>query len=268
MRSALIVTEILENYTLIPKLKLYHLPDENLQNIVNEINQFFLESGDSKGISFGKLYEKLTKPEHHIGLKRGVIPIYIACVINQYKEHLVILSNDSEVEITADLLNGIDKNPTDYVAYLEEWNADKTEYINQLESLFAEFITESEKEFNSFAYITRGMQRWFMSLPKYARELKTIYLGNHAFKNLDKVDKKLIQSLMKPSLNSREYLFDKLFSIYGLDGFSLTVISHLEKSKRIFDQSKAHLIEKLMADLGTLFKTEEIQNDNLPISQL
>jgi len=268
MRSALIVTEILENYSLIPKLKLHNLPDENLQNIINEINQFFLESGNSKGISFGKLYQKLTKPEHHIGLKRGVIPIYIACVLNQYKEHLVILSNDSEVEITADLLNSINENPTDYVAYLEEWNADKTEYINQLESLFAEFITESEKEFNSFAYITRGMQRWFMSLPKYARELKSIYLGNDTFENLDKADKKLIQSLMKPSLNSREYLFDKLFSIYGLDGFSLTVINHLEKSKGIFDQAKAHLIKKLMADLGTLFKTEDVQNFNTTYSSI
>ena len=253
MRSALIVTGILHNSDLIPSIQLHHLEDENLQGVINIINQFFLDSSNAKGMPFSDLYDELTNAENNIGLKRGVIPIYIACVLNQYKEHLTILSQGKELEITADLLSNINDNPSEYIACLEEWNSEKTQYIEDLEMLFSKYILETEKEFNTFSYIVRGMQRWFMSLPKYSRELNNIYQGDKKFAKVEKNDKKLIKSLMKPSLNSREYLFEKLLSIYGFEEFTFEVVKELEKTKDLFDQSKSRLVKKLMADIRSLF---------------
>jgi len=260
MRSSLIVTGLLHNHMSIPYLQLCGIADDALQNVLNQIEKFFMDSGNPQGKSFGELYNTLTKPEYHIGLKRGVIPLYIASILHQYKEHLAIMYKNSETEITPDLLNNINENPYEYTAYLESWSQEKTEYINKLELLFFDSIVEREKEFNSFSYIIRAMQRWFISLPKYTRELKELYRGHNEFYKLNKEYKKFMNSLMQPSINSREYLFEKLFKIYGYSEFTTDIIQKIADTKDIYDNAKNHLITNIKVDLMEIFNTEEFKH--------
>ena len=39
-------------------------------------------------IGFDVLYDTLTLPEHHIGLRKGLIPIYLAVVLHEYKQQV------------------------------------------------------------------------------------------------------------------------------------------------------------------------------------
>ncbi|KNZ41732.1 hypothetical protein AKG39_10375 [Acetobacterium bakii] len=256
MRSSLIVTGLLQNHMSMPYLQLFGLADDALQNVLNQIEKFFMDSGNPQGKSFEELYDTLTKPEYHIGLKRGVIPLYIASMLHQYKEHLAIMYKDSEIEITPDLLNSINENPYEYTAYLESWSPEKTEYINKLELLYYDFIVEREKEFNSFSYIIRAMQRWFISLPKYTRDLKEVYQGSNEFNKINKENKKFMNSLMQPSINAREYLFEKLFRIYDYSEFTTDIIQRIADTKDAYDSAKDQLITTIQADLIKVFNTE------------
>ena len=54
-------------------------------NVLIEIENFFK---NANGTSFAILYDILTRPEHHIGLKKGVIPVFIAAVLHSFKSML------------------------------------------------------------------------------------------------------------------------------------------------------------------------------------
>jgi hypothetical protein len=112
------------------------------------------------------------------------------------------------------MING---NPTEYSVVLENWNEDKATYMAQLESLFQKYIHEQEKVYNSFAYIVSAMNRWYMSLPKYAKEMTKSYRGHIAkdqFKTVSASHKKFVNSLKQLDINPRDYLFEKVFEIY------------------------------------------------------
>ena len=85
-----------------------------------------VEDEDSYGRQDG-LYEQLTDPNFHIGLKKGVIPIYLAVIIHMFKKHIVITKSQKELEITAALIESINNNPQDYYIELEEWDTSKEE---------------------------------------------------------------------------------------------------------------------------------------------
>jgi hypothetical protein len=124
---------------------------------------------------FQDLYDRLIRPEFGFGLKKGVIPIYIAVVLHFYKEYLVIKNKSGEVRITADLLNSINETPKLFTALMEEWSEDKSSYIDKLVHTFRDYVITKEKDYNTFNYVVMAMSRWYMSLPKYAKELKTTY---------------------------------------------------------------------------------------------
>ena len=87
---------------------------------------------------------------------------------------------------------------------MEDWNEEKTRYIETLESLFSDYIIEREKDYNTFFYIVSAMSRWYMNLPRYTKCLKTIYRGKNASNNTT-LDKSLIQfinSLKQPDINA------------------------------------------------------------------
>ncbi|NLD50575.1 MAG: hypothetical protein GX660_25825, partial [Clostridiaceae bacterium] len=147
-------------------------------NIVKIIRQFIIESNSQKK-SFNELYEKLTGHEQGIGIKLGVVPIYIAAVLREYKEYTVITHRNVEMEITGQLLEDINENPSEYEIYCETWNEKKEKYINELVELFSKYVKENEKEFNTFEYIVKAIQRWFLQLPKYAKEFTKDYVRTY-----------------------------------------------------------------------------------------
>ena len=146
------------------------------------------------------------------------------------------------MELSAALLTAINEKPEDYVAFIENWDKKKEEYIVRLENIFEDHIIAGEKEANNFTYVARAMQRWLASLPKYAKEITGIYKG----RRLDREKIKFINALKRPEINAREFLFDDIANIYGLKEFTPSVADNIEKTKEVFDTA----IEKLMAGLA------------------
>jgi len=253
MRSTLVQTGILQNET--DKTVINLSPaDENMRVVLSVINEF-LGGANSRGRNFKELYDTLTLPQNGYGIKKGVIPIYIAAVLHHHKKYIVIKNRTDEVKITPDLLNSINESPQTYTVFMENWNEEKSQYIEALAALFADYVSEKEKDYNTFSYIVLAMSRWYMSLPKYAKELKEIYSG----KDGSKKDKaiahhiKFLGGLKQPSINAREFLFDKLFEIYKFSGFTVSIVDNIKSAKELFDGAKTELIKALISDVKGIF---------------
>lgn len=262
MRSTLIQTGILSNEQIQPVLTL--TPDDvNMANTLRVIQEFFNGANAHEGQNFKDLYDRLTLPEFGFGIKKGVIPIYIAVVLHFFKKYLVIKNNDEEVKITADLLNSINENPKAFIAFMEDWNEDKSGYIDSLAGLFSDYIISKEKDYNTFTFVVSAMSRWYMSLPKYAKELKAKYRGmNKAPDKIPSVQVKFINSLRLSDINAREFLFDRLFGIFKQNDLA-NIIDNVRNAKTTFDQAKRNLIQCLVNDVKEIFKSGQADNASL-----
>ena len=263
MRSTLIQTGILSNEQVRPVLTLTP-KDEKMANTLSVIQEFFNGAYINGGRNFKELYDKLTLPGFGYGLKKGVIPIYIAVVLHFLKKYLVIKHKNEEIKITADLLNSINENPKTFTAYIEDWNEDKTAYINSLEALFSEYIVAKEKDYNTFTYIVLAMLRWYISLPKYAKDSKFIYKGKNASsEKISDEQVKFLGSLKQTNINAREYLFEKLFGIFGFKEFTIEIVNKIKSAKSTFDCAKSELIKHLINDVKGIFMNGQAETATL-----
>lgn len=244
-------------------LKTENLPDYQLENVLSIIRNYIVETAQGGKKSFKGLYEQLTDPNFHIGLKKGVIPIYLAVIIHMFKKHIVITKNQKELEITAALIESINNKPQDYYIELEEWDTSKEEYIHRMEEIFSLYIRPAEKEYNSFQYIVRAMQRWYLQLPKYVKETKSIYIGNQINEAINKNNLKFLSSLKSPEINAKEYLFEKLFVIFGYKDFSLEIINQISTVKDFYDKFKQNTILVISDDLKKMFKSSASEKESL-----
>ena len=83
MRSTLLRTGVLVEQGEMPLLDL-RPNDSNLANMLETIENFVLSSRHNEQIGFDVLYDMLTLPEHHIGLRKGLIPIWTSSYIGGY----------------------------------------------------------------------------------------------------------------------------------------------------------------------------------------
>lgn len=263
MRSTLIQTGILSNEQIQPALTL--TPDNlNMANTLRVIQEFFNGANSDEGQNFKDLYERLTLPEFGFGIKKGVIPIYIAVALHFFKKYLVIKNKNEEVKITADLLNSINENPKAFTVFMEDWNEDKSAYIDSLAELFSDYIISKEKDYNTFTYVVSAMSRWYMSLPKFAKELKTLYRGkNNSPEKIPSAQVKFIGYLRQSDINAREFLFEKLFDIFGYIEFTINIVDNIRSSKATFDRAKSGLIKHLINDVEDIFKSGQADNATL-----
>ena len=254
MRSTLIRTGILLDEEKNPKLTLSP-SDDKIRELLLIIQNFFNKSSTTEGKNFKELYDTLTLPEYGYGIKKGVIPIYIAVVMHSFKKYMVVKTKDNEINISVDLINSINENPEKFTVYMEDWSEEKTNYIELLADLFSDYIIEREKDYNTFSYVVLAMSRWYMDLPKYARTLKSIYKGKASNQDskLNKSQMKFINSLKNPDINAREYLFKDLVKIFGYAEFSINIVNDVKNAKLQFDNAKTELINQLITDVKIIF---------------
>lgn len=248
MRSTLIQTSILkekDNQFILDTTT----AEESIQRVLGEIKNFFSSTANEGEKSFADLYKILTNAKYGFGMKKGSIPVYIAVILNSFKKDLVLKCNGSEIKINSDSLNGINEKPELYTVLMENWNGDKFEYLNQLSEIFSNHIIEQEKSFNSFTYISNAMIRWYMSLPKCAKEMTVDYSTNI---QLDPVKQKFINSLKRNITNSRDFLISELPQIFSLD-VSNALANEIATVKHIFDEAKSALLNSSIQELRNIF---------------
>lgn len=227
-----------------------------MHHLMNEIIAFILDARSCGKLSFGKLYERLCSPNSHIGLRKGLIPIYLAAVFHKYKKELIIQDRYTQLPLTADTLLQINANPDNfYMAYLE-WDPEKEALVQQLERLFSSHIIAAEKNANSYDYVVSAMKRWYMGLPKYSKGIKKTIEGK-------RVDARYVKfiNLLKQSLGSHEILFTELPKAFGYaDQVTAGLAENIAAAKQFFDNCITLAKEDLSKIVKNIFATEQ----NLP----
>lgn len=254
MRSVLIRTGILVDVDTFPRF-VFDVDNEKIRYVLNEIKSYLLDVACAENSTFYDLYDRLTSSKYGIGLKKGVIPILLAVVISEMKESITILYRKKELKLTGELFNDINDSPSDYTIKFTEWNSDKEEYVKGLISVFSDYIKDTST-IGNFNNIVDGMSRWYLSLPKYSKEMTEIYLGNGGdkqFKSISKNKKHFINALKQVDINPQEFLFTNIFKIFGMTDFNSDVIDNIQITKQEFDSAVDNLIKTLAIDVKDIF---------------
>lgn len=248
MRSTLVRTGIWNENNGLPEINLTP-EDERMRYMLATISTFINSAKERGNVSFAELYVQLTNPEYHIGLRRGLVPLYLAVVLHEYKKHVIIRDIYSQVPISLEVLLQINADPSSFTLSFLDWNPEKERYIQELAHLFRESIVEAERDHNSYDYVSNAMKRWFLSLPKYAKEAKTRPDGSPIDKRYQSMMK-----LLRQNLSGYELLFVKMPAAFGYTAeFNYGVVENIGAAKKCYDSLIEDLKSWLIKETRDLF---------------
>ena len=248
MRSTLVRTGIIEE--LDGNIHLNHRPENNplIAQMLEKIESFFLEARENGKVSFEVLYEKLLAAKNRIALRKELVPIYLAVIMHKYRKQIVISDIDGQLTTTAENLMKINAAPEKYWIEYLDWDADKAEFVKRMEMLFSSYIVEIEKCSGPYDYIITAMKRWFMSLPKYSKEMRVLPSGEKINQGYYE-----FQELLKRNPVGYSFLYDSLPKAFGYSGFVLSVVDNIIAAKNFFDEAIEVLRNQLIIKTKTLF---------------
>lgn len=248
-RSALCVTNILNEDS---PTKYFDTESNNIsaefRNLFKEINKF-IEVAKEKPISFESLINRLTGTATHIGIRAGIIPIYVAVVLSKISNNVVIKDSTTEVKLNAETICAAIENPSEYFLTVVSWSKDKEIYIQKLEDKFKDHLIESEKQYVGYNYLLNAIVDWVRELPKYSKELKT---------GTPKEYLELLNALKTPGIGAQEILFNRTKKIFGFEDYSNEVFHKIDEFKFYYDNALNKLEDSL---IKLTKKVLEVGND-------
>lgn len=221
--------------------------DDKMKAVLDVIVCFVTDAKKNGRVSFAQLYEKLTSPQYHIGLRNGVIPIYIAAVFHEYHEDIILENEMGQVPLTADTLQAINSAPAEYnLAYLD-WNPEKQQFVTDIADMFSQYVIDAERNLSAYEYAASAMKRWYLALPRFAKETKGL--------NGEKVDpryQKMVR-VLKQNVSGQELLFERLPEAFGYKKFVGGVSENIQKAKEYYDNVTANLKRHLIEETKKTF---------------
>ncbi len=141
--------------------------EKNAENVMAVFNSF-IDSACDKKQSLSKLVEELVKEP--IGMRRGIIPIYLAYALSLRKEDIVVYFDTKEMELNSDIVLNMCDNSDDYYIFISMEDMKKEQYLTGLCALFG--VKESNNKSESrLQNIWLSMQRWFRALPQVTKNI-------------------------------------------------------------------------------------------------
>lgn len=177
-------------------------PREDIQLILKKINEY-VDSCSDKKLSLTEIVHKLIKAPY--GMRRAVVPFYLAYILANRREDIVVYYSNKEVQLTPEVVVNMSERPDEYAIYVSKADIQKEKYISELNLLF-QVEDNRNLSSNRIKNIVICMQRWFRSLPQATRNIINIdqYVGND-----DKVRfmKEIKKTMQKVDFNPFEILF-------------------------------------------------------------
>lgn len=218
--------------------------DEDLDYMLSVISGF-IQSAKRKGsCDFTELYHQLISPEGSIGIRKSLIPIYLAAVLHEYRQEAVIVGKIGQEPLTVDTLLQIEADPSLFRLQYLDWDPEKEEFVNELEEAFNDYVIEAEKAVNSYDYVVSAMKRWYMALPKYSKE-KIPEARAKRYRSLVR--------LLKQNIGSYDLLFVKLPYEFGLETFNASLADSIKAAKKYYDGILPDLTQKLINTVKEIY---------------
>lgn len=144
--------------------------DKNIRKIQALIDDFVNQCSD-KRVKLSVIVNKLIEPPY--GMRLGVIPVYLAKVLSERNEDLIVYFSDTEVQLAPEIIVNMCVHSEEYSLFVSKADIQKEDYIKKLNDLFEVESSRALTE-NRIKNIVICMQRWFRSLPQISRNLAGI----------------------------------------------------------------------------------------------
>lgn len=139
----------------------------NISEIVKRIHSFVDSCGDKKRLMYDLVQELTSAP---YGMRKGVLPIYLAYVLSHRQEDIVVYFANSEVALSAEIIVNMVEQERDYSLFVSKESLQKEKYIGNLNDLF-DVADNRNLTDNRIKDIVICMQRWFRALPLVTRNV-------------------------------------------------------------------------------------------------
>lgn len=189
---------------------------KNVENIINIFNDFIVQACDCKKCVNDLISILIKEP---IGMRKSVIPIYLAYTLSLRNEDVVIYFGKKEQQISSDIILNMCENPEDYYVFVSSEDVRKETYISALGMMF-DTNEKVNKVDSRITNVLLSMQRWFRALPQATKNIKknNCYWGNEDISKAFPKVKMLLQSVES---NPYEVLFVELPKALGSDDYEV-----------------------------------------------
>ena len=244
MRSTLIRTGILENADDDIHINLHPERLPQISEMMGVIEEFIRRTRTEGALCFSVLYELLCSPNNKIALRRELVPIFLAAVLHEYKKNIVISDQRGQVQLLSDTITQINAVPENYYLDYLDWNPEKANFLRRMDAIFETNISEAQSSVNPYDYMVFAMKRWYISLPKYVKDMtleingEPIERGYLAFRDL-----------FRRNPSGYAFLFSQVPNAFGYVEFVAGVADNIQAAKHYFDNAignlKLHIIDSL-----------------------
>lgn len=263
MRSVLINTGLLINEKNDVRLNFDFQKKDDVavvKPIIDALQWFVNNAAEKNKVSFGALYRKLTSPGGRIGMRKGVIPIFIAAFLHCHKKSISIHNENGSVEISVQTLNQINKNPDSYTLTYISWDATKEKYIHDVKTLFGWWLTPYEMKSLEIDGLASAMNRWYFDLPKYTKEI-------YSKANPKKINQTLVDflNLFTQNVSSEELLLVRIPTVFsGKPSCGKNVFIKLSDAKKDIEETITRLKQSLFDTTRIVFANQQVKKASVP----
>lgn len=227
----------------------FSVEDPGMNAVLEKISEFIAECETSKK-NFANLYQTLCSAP--FGMRKGIIPLYIAYVLRQYKESIVLYYSGKEIELSAAALSHLNERPENYQILIETGIGDRNKYLDGLQALFEQYADKRIPSINRIYSIVKSMQNWMRSLPEYTKKHRK-YLENGELKAVDSKIDSVRSELMRFEINSRELLFETWLSTLSKNEDLSECLAEITRVKAVLDEHLANYRNELIKKLTAMF---------------
>lgn len=217
--------------------------EKDIKRLLTEIKKFILKASE-KEISFGELYNTLMGNEKKIGVRKGVLPIYIAFILKDFKDEAIIYLKNGrskkELVLETTIIDNINTNPKDYLIKVEKGTAEKDVYVTELLEMFNGYLKKPLN--NKYVDIIYGMKSWMQSLSLFTQNHNINVISN---KQIGKEIVKLRRELVKYDINHRSFIFRDLLKYLNVKSYD-DCICKLKEIKYYLDNHDNRVREHLV----------------------
>ena len=211
------------------------------ERVITEIDRFIAMCDDNR-CSFKLLYDKIMGIGY--GVRKGIIPIYIALCFSKLHDKPVVSLKEKEVGLSGHILGNVNDEPGNYYLYVEHKTFEKQNYIKELSRLFGTVGAEQDED----RAVLAGMLKWYRALPQASANI-----GRDVPCDEAKAEKlrKLCTMLRRQDYNPHDFLFAELPSGIGVSkGDYAETINVLADLKEYLDG----YLKRMAAEAASIIK--------------
>lgn len=230
--------------------------DERINKMLSLIFEFLNVCTQQKGKVSDLINQLKSSP---IGLRDGIIPCYLAYGIHMQRGDVVAYLGNKEFDITADIVLNMCESKNEYYLFVSTENADKENYIAELNSLFA-IEGNIDLHGSRLNNLLISMQRWYRALPLCTRNVniqpdfindKELFIKSISVRSM----------LQKMDANPYEIIFDELPKALGSKNDFTETINKLRQVKYFLEKYLELYLDELAFKTKMVFDEKNKEED-------